>query len=208
MSKKLSLILLTLALLFTSCGTRSNNNTQTTTLSPTHDYGVLINGIRWATRNVDAPGTFAQNPEDAGILFQWNRRKGWNAVDRYVEGWDTSLPTGTKWYAENDPCPKGWRVPTREELRLLRNADSEWATKNAVNGRLAGTAPYQIFLPASGWRCGNDGALYAVGVLGIYWSSTQCGSAHAGHLWFGCDFVNVYDFWRQVGSSVRCVSIN
>ena len=47
MTKKLSLIpLLTLALIFTSCGMGSGNN------SATHDEGVVINGVRWATRNV------------------------------------------------------------------------------------------------------------------------------------------------------------
>ena len=104
MTKKLSLILLTLALLFTSYGTRSSNNTQATTLSLTHDYGVLINGIRWATRNVDAPGTFTQNPEDAGMLFQWNRRKGWKRVDEeLLENWDRWAAEGTKWYANSYP---------------------------------------------------------------------------------------------------------
>ena len=38
--------------------------------------GVVINGVRWATRNVDKPGTFAANPEDAGMLYQWNRKVG------------------------------------------------------------------------------------------------------------------------------------
>ncbi len=39
----------------------------------TSDIGVEINGITWATSNVDASGTFAQKPEDAGKLYQWNR---------------------------------------------------------------------------------------------------------------------------------------
>ena len=35
--------------------------------TPTTDPGVMINGIKWATRNIDEPGTFADNPEDVGI---------------------------------------------------------------------------------------------------------------------------------------------
>ena len=48
------------------------------------DEGVVINGVKWATRNVDKPGTFAANPENAGMLFQWNRRVGWSANDPMV----------------------------------------------------------------------------------------------------------------------------
>ena len=44
--------------------------------------GVLINGVCWATRNVDAPGTFAENPEDPGMMYQWN------ALQHYPAGND------------------------------------------------------------------------------------------------------------------------
>lgn len=47
---------------------------------------VEINGVCWATRNVDAPGTFTQNPEDAGMLYQWNRKTAWNVTDSIVMG--------------------------------------------------------------------------------------------------------------------------
>ena len=40
----------------------------------THDAGVVINGITWATRNVDEPGKFAARPEDAGMYYQWNSK--------------------------------------------------------------------------------------------------------------------------------------
>jgi len=40
------------------------------------ETGVVINGVKWATRNVDKPGTFVANPEDFGMLYQWNRRVG------------------------------------------------------------------------------------------------------------------------------------
>ena len=80
--------------------------------------GVVINGVRWATRNVDMPGTFAANPESAGMLFQWNRRQGWAATGN-ITGWDSTYAGGTEWARANDPCPPGWRVPTNEEFRLL-----------------------------------------------------------------------------------------
>ena len=39
----------------------------------TADY-VLINGVLWATRNLDVGGGFVANPENYGALFQWGRK--------------------------------------------------------------------------------------------------------------------------------------
>ena len=235
MTKKIFFILPFLALAFlTSCGAR---RTTPPTADPfTTDPGVTINGITWATRNVDAPGTFAANPESAGMFFQWNRPYGWRATFHYTDiyvffdnwnayirvptqrwnptigwenvSWDSSIPEGTKWYAENDPCPEGWRVPTEDELRSLLNVGIEWTRINGRNGRLYGTAPYQIFLPASNWRNSN-GTLGGGDVWGNYWSSTQ--SNHERRAWvFGFSNPHIYagSDWRCRGMSVRCVKIN
>ena len=215
MTKKISLILLTLALLFTSCGTRSSNNTQTTTLSPTHDYGVLINGIRWATRNVDAPGTFAQNPEDSGMLFQWGCKKAWNTIDSSVEGWD-NFTMGWRgligdWETEKDPCPTGWRVPTYEELVSLLYVESEATVRNGINGRLFGVAPNQIFLPTVGFRAGHSrsGTLVNQNIFGYYWSSPLHREINARSLQFSYSRLwGVLLSAPTNGYSVRCVSTN
>jgi uncharacterized protein (TIGR02145 family) len=202
MIKKIPLILPLLALaLLTNCGAK--RSTLTT------DEGVLINGIRWATRNVDAPGTFAASPEDAGMFYQWNRKKGWNATDEEVEGWDSSTPTGDTWEEENDPCPEGWRVPTQEELQRLVDAGSTWTTVNGINGRLFGIASNQIFLPTVGMRHSNVSTLTNVGMNGVYRSNTQNGSEGAWYLWFGSGGASVDGLnWRAVGLSIRCVKKN
>ena len=54
-------LLFATGIIFTACDRDEPNPNQT-------DAGVVIDGIRWATRNVDAPGTFAENPEDAGMF--------------------------------------------------------------------------------------------------------------------------------------------
>ena len=206
MNKTLLILIPFLALAFlTNCGARKT----TPTPNPlTTDIGVTINGITWATRNVDAPGTFAANPEDAGMFFQWNRRKGWNAVDRRARDWDSSYPTGTKWYAESDPCPEGWRVPTRDELNSLVSAGSEWTTFNRINGRLFGIAPYQIFLPAAGARGHDTGRLRSAGRAGFYGSSTQHDSTFAWNLSFGRAVNTTLNNRRAGGFSIRCVKKN
>ena len=190
-------------LMFNACGRQSTQQAK----SPTYDIGVVINGVRWATSNVDAPGTFAKNPEDAGMLFQWNRRKGWCATNE-TEGWDESTPTGTAWYAENDPCPQGWRVPSADELRSLHDSGHEWVSNwddTDINGRVFGTYPNQIFLPAAGSRI-TDGTLNAVDAGGGYWSSTQFNSTRAINLWFSNISSGVSDLRRVYGFSVRCVA--
>ena len=178
----------------------------------TNDEGVLIGSIggtpiRWATRNVAAFGTFTLTPESVGMFFQWNRSQGWTAIGT-VTDWNTTPAEGTEWARVNDPCPSGWRVPTREELMALRDAGSEWVNRNGVYGSYFGTAPHRIFLPAAGRRAPKDGVLSKVGDLGAYWSSTQVqGSVWAWMLHFFRGDANVSDGGGfRNGFSVRCVA--
>ena len=160
------------SIIFTSCGARRR---------AIQDPAVVIDGVRWATRNVDTSGSFTKNPEDAGGLFDW--------------------------YEAQNACPRGWRLPTREELQSLKNATGgEWTAVNEVRGRTFGTMPNQLFLPAAGWRSGYDGLLRNVGVVGHYWSSTQSSSEYAVRLLFYSGDVVVGSPWRQDGQSVRCVA--
>ena len=112
-----------------------------------------------------------------------------------------SVPTGTSWERANDPCPAGWRMPTRDELQSLVNAGSIWTTRNGVSGRLFGTAPNHIFLSI----IADDEFLERVGKYGLYWSSTQSGE-EAEALMFRQQDVGVTNFFRDFGLSVRCVA--
>jgi len=53
--------------------------------------GVLINGVMWATCNVDSPGTFASQPYE-GMFYQWSRKIGWSSTNPMV-----SSDGGTAW---------------------------------------------------------------------------------------------------------------
>jgi len=176
------------------------------------EEGVVINGVCWAIRNVDAPGTFAANPEDAGMFYQWNRKIGWSTTDPIINSngdtkWDASFPQGDSWEKANDPCPPGWRVPIREEQASLITSDTKWAKLNGVNGRYFGSGEQIVFFPAAGGRNASDGALFGVGNKGLYWNGTPHNNdVHKAYdMYFGSGTTYTSDADRRVCCSIRCV---
>jgi uncharacterized protein (TIGR02145 family) len=192
----------------------------------TTDKGVEINGVIWATRNVDDAGTFAPAPEITGKFYQWNRKRGWDAtfnnrtlstnVSEYPKDWNNRKPKGKKWTKRNDPSPKGWRVPTIEEIRTLldRNkVSSEWISYKGINGykftdKETGNS---IFLPAKLSRYLDSGLVYTYRD-GNYWSSTQNGDKNAHCLSFYVGYNNgtpyiytINDYKNKRGFFVRPV---
>lgn len=167
---------------------------------------VEINGVKWATRNVDTPGTFAEKSEDTGMYYQWNRRTGIPATGR-ARGWKAKDALGDKWEKHNDPCPEGWRVPTDKELWLLVDGYNEWTTVNGVSGRRFGRSSQTIFFPASGCRTSKDGTITDPD-KGYYWSSTTSISSRYGYcneLYFDYNNATRGSCDRQAGFSIRCV---
>ena len=147
--------------------------------TPTTDPGVVINGVRWATRNVGASGTFVSRAEDFGNYFTW--------------------------YQAQSVCPPGWRVPTQAELQRLVDAGSVWIARNNVNGRLFGNAPNQIFLPSAGQEgliLYRSTAVNGAGIWSFYWSNI-----HSMRLTFTSYFVQMEGLGSgSCGLSVRCVA--
>ena len=207
MNKKSKIIIflsLVLTMSLTSCFGRLMR-----ALEIEEEVGVEINGVVWATRNTSSPNLFDRAPERAGAFYQWNRTQSWltsGTMGIPASDWNRTLAAGTEWSIANDPCRQGWRLPTYEEFGLLIEAGSEWTTYNGVDGRLFGTYPNQIFLPAVGMRSGGDGALRDRGTFGVYWSSTSHESEYAMHLSFNSDNVSRTAYWRSGGLSVRCVA--
>jgi len=186
---------------------------------PHSSVGVLINGVTWATCNVESPGKFAPHPSAPGMFYQWNRRVGWSSKDPLAnhEGgatWNNSTPTGNIWEKANDPCPTGWRVPTRNELQSLVTSGSFWGELNGEFGCFFGNGSQRAFFNAASYRI-DAGQL--IGWLddpyGLYWSSTSFGSNYAYNLFFNNSYLmsgNSYAITEYIrrnwGFPVRCVA--
>ncbi|GHT38879.1 hypothetical protein AGMMS49965_03480 [Bacteroidia bacterium] len=167
---------------------------------------VVINGVTWATCNVDAPGTFAATPDAPGKLYQWNRKKAWAATGT-VSDWSDTNATGSTWESSNDPSPEGWRIPTEDELQTLRDG-TKVVNSWAFNGRIfIDKSTYQILvLPAVGHRTGTMGTLYQTNMVGVYWSNRASGTEYAYTLGYGTAGTSLDGrSSRSGGHSIRCV---
>ena len=145
-------------------------------------------GPYWAECNVGA-----SKPEECGLYFWWGDTVGhagdWafgpntcltydksEAELRSLGYIDSNGNLAPAYDAASKHLGAPWRMPTSAEFVALdTNCDTEWTTRNGVNGRLVkGRGTYSskcIFLPAAG--AGEGSYLNGLGFGGAYWTSTQ-----------------------------------
>jgi uncharacterized protein (TIGR02145 family) len=136
--------------------------------------GVEIGSIVWAMRNVGAPGEFAETPGSKGMFYKYGALVAYSSTQPY-----STIPDGQVWYttgqttpwdmANANPCPSGWRVPTKLECDVLVSSPQKRVSVGAANWNIAGiwvgpdasTATADnpgtaIFLPIAGWRTSDS----------------------------------------------------
>lgn len=180
-------------------------------------------GRIWMDRDLGAlrVATKSADPDAYGSLYQWGRLTDGH---EYRASGTTSITTSdnvpghgdfiTKndspydwrvpqedslWQGvsgTNNPCPDGFRLPTRTEWQ---NEGLSWGSQDA-----AGAFASPLRLVVSGSRSGFSGRLSNAGTDGWYWSSTF-GVISAKVLSFGSGGASLSALYRAYGLSVRCI---
>jgi uncharacterized protein (TIGR02145 family) len=133
-----------------------------------------------------------------------------------VSGWDQTYAPSGAWLdaskTADDPCPPGFRVPTKDQWNGVRNEANNpqtvigtWTSSptNYSSGMKFGP---DLMLPATGYRTSYDGGLLVRGETGIYWSSTVDGTSNAWMLSVSNGGTDSYSDERLYGQSLRCIA--
>jgi len=138
-----------------------------------------------------------------------------DANDGAVSGWYTTGAPDGSWTdgskTPNDPCPMGYRIPTKAQWDgvVANNTITNTGSfgNSATNYGAGIKFGDQLMLPAAGYRDFVNGALYYRGNYGYYWSSTEFDNFNAWYLFFYSSGTITYYFYsRTYGLSVRCIS--
>jgi hypothetical protein len=182
------------------------------------DIVLPTSGQTWMDRNLGATAAAtvpdSTDPNTYGDLYQWGRHKdghedrtnastttvqatGSNANNGGVfiindNNW-TSFSGNNLWAdGVNDPCPLGYRIPTKLEL-------------DVVFGDFSTSQEYRLLnIPLAGYRNFPDGDVKAVNVAGYLWS-TETNGDDAPFFFVLEDSAGLTSGPRSYGFPVRCI---
>ena len=161
-----------------------------------------INGTSKSTGATIATGkvTFAKAVQTPATFYTYGSgNNDWASPNNYTsKNWnDISESDGKTFF---DPCPEGWRLPTKAEYSNFSTTTFTWDATNSgrtYNGN---------WFPAAGYRLSGDGGMSNVGSSGNYWSA----SPYSENTGYGLSFISgsvnpASNNLRAHGFSVRCV---
>ena len=171
-----------------------------------NDYTVrYINGACWMTQNLRLPGGTMLTTSDSNVTRNYtlpnSSTSGFNSytVANMYNGTDTTygayynycaasagtVCSQTEQDASQDICPKGWRLPTYNEMSGITSYSS-------------------AFSPVySGYY--RDGSLLNTGSIGNWWSATASNSSNQYRLYYNSGSLYTSGRYKGYGVSVRCV---
>eukprot|EP00770_Monocercomonoides_exilis_P016765 MONOS_16749.1-p1 / transcript=MONOS_16749.1 / gene=MONOS_16749 / organism=Monocercomonoides_exilis_PA203 / gene_product=unspecified product / transcript_product=unspecified product / location=Mono_scaffold02141:360-1904(+) / protein_length=515 / sequence_SO=supercontig / SO=protein_coding / is_pseudo=false len=134
-------------------------------------------------------------PRD-NIFYCGNAGNSWMWVNYDLDYWSKGF---------NQPCQKGYRVPTIEQLKSIGNA-TNWDAGGGLFKVDVGNGFPPLILPAAGVRSSGEGYSSGLGTKGRYWSrSIPSGAGRAANVGFTSDKLYQYADGGANGFSVRCV---
>ena len=169
--------------------------------------------LDWQTAANDASLGFASAPTVGSTTPSGT----WALAETNDDAWNVDENNPVKIPA-TDPCPTGYRVPTRNEWAGVIANNEASATGPFDGSNEFGSAlhfgsvasPQLMTLPAAGLRSNTNGALANRGTFGFYWSSTEDGSSKAYSLFTGDSNTTPpnpnNNPLRSYGFSVRCIA--
>jgi uncharacterized protein (TIGR02145 family) len=187
---------------------------------------VSINGKLWSQANLGASrvATSSTDANSYGFKYQWGRASDGHqfptsgTTSTYSDGpspshgsfilstlqngnWMNQNPSTTSWAgttAINNPCPSGWRIPTRAEwVYIIDN------TSGGFNAGSAWSTSLGIKLPSSQQRMRNNGSLSSSNNHGYWLNNSSSGGVQMIH--FGDSSWGEGNDAGAYGAAVRCI---
>jgi uncharacterized protein (TIGR02145 family) len=179
------------------------------------DPDVLVQGIhgnyyQWGRSAVVADASTPGTYDDS--YGAWN-----TIVETNSMAWNSGTESAPVKVVANDPCPTGYRVPTRAEWDGVANAANNTriftgpftdSSTNFAAGLSFGpdASTKTLTLPAAGYRNNSNGGLVKRGNIGFYWSSRDGNSTNANPLYFTSSDATTNGRNSERGFSVRCIA--
>jgi uncharacterized protein (TIGR02145 family) len=120
------------------------------------------------------------------------------------------------WTAAMNACPDGWHLPSDAEWteltdylggesvaggKLKETGTTHWASPNT------GATNETGFTALPGGYRNSSGSFVSIGYYGYWWSATEIGATSAWYrfMFFYSSDVSSYNYYKEVGLSVRCL---
>lgn len=201
-------------------------------LTHNNQSAARIRGLIWMRHNLGATISLNpdQNPSVKGLhgnYYQWGRRNAVANADTQpaaISGWNTTNAANRAWNSgtltspvktANDPCPAGYRVPTRAEWTSLSNATSDRRIGNWTGSNTNYSAAFVLIskwnrnviltFPVPGHRAAGNGSLQFRGEGTNYWTSTE-GNTNSNAWATHSNEARLAQQARTFGFPMRCIA--